>query len=64
MSYQSLNEVEIIPSSELKRRISVTIEADLVEWLDKLVKNKIEYSSRSHLFEVALTKLKEKEEQN
>ena len=41
-----------------KAKTSVTIDRELVEWIDKLVKSK-RFANRSHAVEFALAKLKE-----
>lgn len=46
------------PINTMKKKISITIDETLLKWVDKKV-NTVEYSSRSHLIEVAVTKLKE-----
>lgn len=60
-SHIVLNEEIPDTTSEVKKKISITIESDLLEWIDNLV-NKVEYRSRSHVFEIAVSKLKEKVE--
>lgn len=40
-------------SREYKKKISVTIDAELVEWIDKRIKTRL-YRNRSHGVEVAL----------
>ena len=59
MSHQVLSP-EDEPKRELKKRLSITLEEDLIKWMDKEVK-KVEYRNRSHLIEVAVTRLKEKD---
>ena len=58
MSHQVLSP-EDEPIRELKKKLSITIESDLIEWMNKEVK-KVEYRNRSHLIEVAVSRLKEK----
>jgi Arc/MetJ-type ribon-helix-helix transcriptional regulator len=41
-----------------KTRITVSLETELVEWLDKLVEETYEYRDRSHTIEVALSRLR------
>ena len=60
MSHQVLSP-EKEPIRELKKRLSITIEEDLIKWMDNEVK-KVEYRNRSHLIEVAVSRLKEKNE--
>jgi Arc/MetJ-type ribon-helix-helix transcriptional regulator len=43
----------------MKEKISVTIEADLIEWVDANVKTQ-RFRNRSHAFELALMELKKK----
>jgi len=45
----------------MKQSISVTVERDLVTWIDKQVKTQ-KFRNRSHLVEVALMKFREKKE--
>jgi len=42
----------------MKQSISVTVEKELVEWIDKQVETQ-QFRNRSHLVEVALMKFKE-----
>lgn len=42
----------------MKQSISVTIDKELVEWIDKQVETK-KYRNRSHLVELALTEFQE-----
>ena len=42
-----------------KEKVSVTIDDNLLKWLDSQIKKK-KYASRSHGFEFALNELKEK----
>jgi metal-responsive CopG/Arc/MetJ family transcriptional regulator len=42
-----------------KTKISITVDEDLIKWLDSQIKAK-KFASRSHGFEFALTQLKEK----
>lgn len=41
-----------------KQRISVSLEKELVVWLDKLVEETYEYRDRSHTIEVSLSRLR------
>ena len=41
-----------------KKRITISIEDELIEWLDKLVEDTYEYRDRSHTIEVALSRLR------
>lgn len=41
-----------------KSKISITIDGDLIKWLDSQIKQK-KFASRSHGFEFAITQLKE-----
>jgi hypothetical protein len=45
----------------VKERIAVTINADLLKWVDKKVKDTT-FANRSHAVEHALTRLKDEEE--
>jgi Arc/MetJ-type ribon-helix-helix transcriptional regulator len=43
----------------MKKPISATIEAELIDWIDKeVLKNKDKYRNKSHLIEVAIDKLR------
>lgn len=47
----------------VKKPISATIDEELIKWIEKkLAREKTKYRNKSHLIEVALTKLKEEEE--
>ena len=41
-----------------KRRITVSLETELIEWLDHLVDETYEYRDRSHTVEIALSRLR------
>ena len=43
----------------MKKQTSLSIDIDLIEWVDKLVLKRAEYRSRSHIFELALVRFKE-----
>ena len=43
-----------------KMKLSVTVDADLVKWIDSQIKKK-KFANRSHGFEYAVSQLKEKE---
>lgn len=45
----------------MKKIISVTIEEDLIKWLDSYCHSSTQYRNKSHLVEVAIETLKEKE---
>jgi len=42
-----------------KTKISITVDDELIKWLDSQIKKK-KFASRSHGFEYALSQLKEK----
>ena len=42
----------------MKKKISITIEEDLLKWVDEQTKS-VEFSSRSHVIEVAISKLRD-----
>jgi Arc/MetJ-type ribon-helix-helix transcriptional regulator len=44
----------------MKKSVSVTVEADLVKWIDEQVKTQ-RFRNRSHLVELALMKFRETE---
>jgi len=44
----------------MKQSISITVEKDLVEWIDRQVETQ-RYRNRSHLVELALMRFKENE---
>ena len=47
--------------SMVKKRIAITVSADLLKWVDQKVKDTT-FANRSHAIEHSLTKLKEAEE--
>lgn len=47
----------------MKKIISITIEEDLIHWLEKYSKNNQKYRNKSHFVEVAIRTLKKKEEE-
>ena len=46
----------------MKKSISVTVEEDLIKWIDEQVKTQ-RFRNRSHLVELALMKFKETEKE-
>jgi len=44
----------------MRRKVSATIDEEIIDWVDEKVKEKI-FRSRSHAIEFALSKLKEAE---
>jgi len=44
----------------MRKKVSATIDEEIVDWVDEKVKEKI-FRSRSHAIEFALSKLKEAE---
>ncbi len=46
----------------MKKPISATIDENLIRWMEAKLKDKIRYRNKSHLIEIALTILKEKED--
>jgi Arc/MetJ-type ribon-helix-helix transcriptional regulator len=46
----------------MKKTISATIGEELIKWIDKECQDSTKYRNKSHLIEVALTKLKKGEE--
>jgi len=42
-----------------KKPISATIDEELIKWLEGQLKDTTSYRNKSHLIEIALTKLKE-----
>lgn len=47
----------------MKRPISATIDEELIEWIEKRVRDKRKYRNKSHLIEVALELLKKEEKE-
>ena len=45
-----------------KKPISATIDQDLVDWINEKCKDKKKFRNKSHLIEIALETLREKEE--
>ncbi len=46
-----------------KKPISATIDEKLIKWIDEELKDSNRYRNKSHLIEIALNKLKEKDEE-
>ena len=44
--------------SYLKRQISVTIDEGVLEWMDEVIQEHVEYRSRSHVCEIALVRFR------
>jgi|TARA_B100002003_G_C13980939_1_gene474384 Arc/MetJ-type ribon-helix-helix transcriptional regulator len=44
-----------------KKPISATIDEDIIKWINEELKDSTKYRNKSHLIEIALIKLKEKE---
>ena len=44
----------------MKKSVSVTVEKDLIDWIDRQVKTQ-KFRNRSHLVELALMEFREKE---
>ena len=44
-----------------KKPISATIDVELIRWIDKKLEDKTRFRNKSHLIEIALEVLKEKE---
>ena len=47
----------------MKKPISATIDKELVKWIAEEIKEKKKYRNKSHLIEIALETLKEKEKE-
>jgi len=45
----------------MKKPISATIDESLIKWIESELKDTTRYRNKSHLIEIALQKLKEKE---
>jgi len=43
----------------MKKPISATIDDEIIKWIDKELKDRTKYRNKSHLIEIALSKLKE-----
>ena len=43
-----------------KRKLSITVDSELIKWIDEEIKKK-RFSSRSHAFEFCVNHVKEKE---
>lgn len=48
-------------NSSVKKIISITLDASTIKWLEKQLKSSVNYRNRSHLIEIALEALKNKE---
>ncbi len=46
----------------MKKILSITVEEDLIEWLQSYSKTNSKFRNKSHIVEVALDRLKEQEE--
>ena len=44
----------------MKKPISTTIDEELIEWIDKELKDRKRYRNKSHLIEIALDTLKKR----
>ena len=44
----------------MKKAISATIDEELVEWIEKEIKDRKKYRNKSHLIEIALDLLKKR----
>jgi Arc/MetJ-type ribon-helix-helix transcriptional regulator len=44
----------------MKKPISATIDEELIEWIDKELKDRKRYRNKSHLIEIALDTLKKR----
>jgi Arc/MetJ-type ribon-helix-helix transcriptional regulator len=47
-----------------KKPISATIEDDLIKWVNEQIKDTTKYRNKSHLIEIALTKLRREQKQS
>jgi len=50
--------VEDVPPVS-RKRVTISMEPKLLDWVDELVKEKVEYRDRSHLIEIAITRYRE-----
>ena len=47
-------------TDNLRKRVSISFDSELLEWLDSQVEKRVEFKDRSHAIEVILTRYKEK----
>ncbi|MFC1691127.1 hypothetical protein ACFL0W_03000 [Nanoarchaeota archaeon] len=52
-----------IDYTRMKKPISATIDTEVLDWLDDMLKDKKRFRNKSHIIETALELLKEKEEE-
>ena len=53
-------ESEIVEEVSMPRkRVTISMEPELLRWVDDQVKDKVEYRDRSHLIEIAVTRFRE-----
>ncbi len=45
-----------------KKPISATIDEELIRWINKKIEDKTRFRNKSHLIEIAISMLKEKDE--
>ena len=45
----------------MKKPISATIEQELITWIDKQLLDRTRFRNKSHLIEIALSRMKEEE---
>lgn len=43
----------------VRSKISITLDPDLLKWIDEQVRTKVEFRDRSHLIELVLTRYRE-----
>jgi len=53
---------EVYNTSNLRKRVSVSFDPELLQWVDCQVEKNVEFKDRSHAIEVILTRYKEKVE--
>ena len=46
----------------IRVRRSISFDPELLEWINKIVEEKVEYRDRSHLIEIAITRFREETE--
>ena len=46
----------------MRRKVTIKLDEKLVDWIDRLVSEKVEYHNRSHFIEVVLTRFKREAE--
>jgi len=52
--------IHYIKEGKVKKPISATIDEELIDWIEKEIKDRKRYRNKSHLIEIALDSLKKR----